>query len=89
MSKALNRFSKEDPTFRTYVDDETKETIIEGMGELHLEVYVERMHREYTAEVTTGQPRVAYRETITRKGEFNYTLKKQTGGAGQYGRVAG
>ncbi|MBE9531113.1 MAG: elongation factor G [Proteobacteria bacterium] len=89
MSKALNRFSKEDPTFRTYVDDETKETIIEGMGELHLEVYVERMHREYTAEVTTGRPRVAYRETITRKGEFDYTLKKQTGGAGQYGRVAG
>ncbi len=89
MSKALNRFSKEDPTFRIYVDDETKETIIEGMGELHLEVYVERMHREYTAEVTTGQPRVAYRETITRKGEFDYTHKKQTGGAGQYGRVAG
>jgi len=89
MSKALNRFSKEDPTFRTYVDDETKETVIEGMGELHLEVYVERMHREYTAEVTTSQPRVAYRETITRKAEFNYTHKKQTGGAGQYGRVAG
>jgi elongation factor G len=89
MSKALNRFSKEDPTFRTYVDDETKETIIEGMGELHLEVYVERMRREYTAEVSTGQPRVAYRETITRRGEFDYTHKKQTGGAGQYGRVAG
>ncbi|MGD2149612.1 MAG: elongation factor G [Desulfobacterales bacterium] len=89
MSKALNRFSKEDPTFRTYVDDETKETIIQGMGELHLEVYVERMHREYTADVTTGQPRVAYRETITRKAEFDYTHKKQTGGAGQYGRVAG
>jgi elongation factor G len=89
MSKALNRFSKEDPTFRTYVDDETKETIIEGMGELHLEVYVERMRREYTAEVATGQPRVAYRETITRKGEFDYIHKKQTGGAGQYGRVAG
>ena len=89
MSKALNRFSKEDPTFRTYVDDETKETIIEGMGELHLEVYVERMRREYTAEVATGQPRVAYRETITRRSEFNYTHKKQTGGAGQYGRVAG
>ncbi len=89
MSKALNRFSKEDPTFRTYVDDETNETIIEGMGELHLEVYVERMRREYTAEVTTGKPRVAYRETITQKAEFNYTHKKQTGGSGQYGRVAG
>ncbi len=89
MSKALNRFSKEDPTFRTYVDEETGETIIEGMGELHLEVYVERMRREYNAEVSTGQPRVAYRETITRKAEFNYTHKKQTGGAGQFGRVAG
>jgi elongation factor G len=89
MSRALSRFSKEDPTFRTYVDDETKETIIEGMGELHLEVYVERMRREYTANVVTGQPRVAYRETITQKAEFNYTHKKQTGGAGQFGRVAG
>ena len=89
MSKALNRFSKEDPTFRTYVDDETKETIIEGMGELHLEVYVERMHREYAADVVTGKPRVAYRETITRKAEFDYIHKKQTGGAGQFGRVAG
>ena len=89
MSKALNRFTKEDPTFKTYVDDETKETIIEGMGELHLEVYVERMRREYGAEVETGNPRVAYRETITRKAEFNYTHKKQSGGSGQYGRVAG
>ena len=89
MSKALNRFSKEDPTFRTFVDKETNETIIEGMGELHLEVYVERMRREYSAEVTTGQPRVAYRETITKRAEFNYTHKKQTGGSGQYGRVAG
>ena len=89
MSKALNRFSKEDPTFRTYVDDETKETIIEGMGELHLDVYIERMRREYQTEVSIGHPRVAYRETITRKAEFNYTHKKQTGGAGQYGRVSG
>jgi len=89
MSKALNRFTKEDPTFKTYIDDETKETIIEGMGELHLEVYIERMRREYGAEVETGNPRVAYRETITRKAEFNYTHKKQTGGSGQYGRVAG
>lgn len=89
MSKALNRFTKEDPTFRNHVDEETGETIIEGMGELHLEVYIERMLREYKAKVTTGQPRVAYRETITRRAEFNYTHKKQTGGAGQFGRVAG
>jgi len=89
MSKALNRFTKEDPTFKTYVDDETNETIIEGMGELHLEVYVERMKREYSAEVETGQPQVAYRETITQHAPFNYIHKKQTGGAGQYGRVAG
>jgi elongation factor G len=89
MSKALNRFTKEDPTFRCHVDAETKETIIEGMGELHLEVYVERMKREYAAEVTTGTPRVAYRETITQRAEFNYTHRKQTGGSGQYGRVAG
>ena len=89
MSKALNRFTKEDPTFRSYVDAETNETIIEGMGELHLEVYVERMRREYGADVSTGNPRVAYRETITQRAEFNYTHKKQTGGSGQYGRVAG
>jgi elongation factor G len=89
MSKALNRFTKEDPTFKAHFNDETNETIIEGMGELHLDVYVERMRREYSAEVTTGIPQVAYRETITRTGEFNYTHKKQTGGAGQYGRIAG
>ena len=89
MSKALNRFTKEDPTFKTYVDHETGETIIQGMGELHLEVYVERMKREYKAEVATGAPRVAYRETITQKALFNYIHKKQTGGAGQFGRVAG
>ena len=89
MSKALNRFTKEDPTFRTFVNTETSETIIEGMGELHLEIYVERMRREYKADVQTGQPQVAYRETITRRSEFNYTHKKQTGGAGQYGRIAG
>jgi elongation factor G len=89
MSKALNRFSKEDPTFRTYVSEETGDTIISGMGELHLEVYIERMRREYKADVSTGAPRVAYRETITRRAEFNYTHKKQTGGSGQFGRVAG
>jgi elongation factor G len=89
MSKALSRFTKEDPTFKVYSNDETGETIISGMGELHLEVYVERMHREYNAAITTGIPRVAYRETITRKAEFNYIHKKQTGGAGQFARVAG
>jgi elongation factor G len=89
MSKALNRFTKEDPTFRTFVDAESGETIIQGMGELHLEVYVERMKREYSAEVSTGQPQVAYRETVSQRAEFNYTHKKQTGGSGQYGRVAG
>lgn len=89
MAKALNRFSKEDPTFKTFVDSETNETIIEGMGELHLDIYVERMRREYNAEVTTGNPRVAYRETITQRADFNYTHKKQTGGAGQFGRIAG
>ncbi len=89
MSKALNRFTKEDPTFKTFVDHETNETIISGMGELHLEVYVERMKREYNAEVQVGAPQVAYRETITARAEFNYTHKKQTGGSGQFGRVAG
>jgi len=89
MAKALNRFSKEDPTFKTFVDPETNETIIEGMGELHLDIYVERMRREYGADVTTGNPRVAYRETITQRADFNYTHRKQTGGAGQFGRIAG
>ncbi len=89
LSKALNRFTKEDPTFQTFTDPESNETIIKGMGELHLAVYVERMKREYNCEVVTGAPQVAYRESITARGDFNYTHKKQTGGSGQYGRVAG
>jgi len=89
MAKALNRFTKEDPTFQTFVDPESNQTIIRGMGELHLEVYIERMRREYRCEVDTGMPQVAYRETISQKAEFNYTHRKQTGGAGQFGRVAG
>ena len=89
MSKALQRFTREDPTFRSYVDHESGETIICGMGELHLDVYVERMKREYGAQVDSGAPQVAYRETISRIVDFNYTHKKQTGGSGQYGRVAG
>jgi len=89
MAKALNRFTKEDPTFRTFVDPESNETIIKGMGELHLEVYIERMRREYKCEVDTGMPQVAYRETITQKAEFSYTHKKQTGGSGQFAKVTG
>ncbi len=89
MAKALNRFTKEDPTFRTFVDEESNQTIIQGMGELHLEVYIERMKREYKAEVETGMPQVAYRETITKKADFDYTHKKQTGGSGQYAKVVG
>ncbi|PYS01523.1 MAG: elongation factor G [Acidobacteria bacterium] len=88
-AKALQRFTKEDPTFHARVDEESAETIISGMGELHLDVYVERMKREYGAEVETGAPQVAYREAISRKAEFNHTHRKQTGGSGQYGRVAG
>ncbi|BGP28644.1 Elongation factor G, mitochondrial [Rhodotorula toruloides] len=88
-SRALNRFQKEDPTFRVYVDAESQETIISGMGELHLDIYVERMRREYNTECITGKPRVAFRETITQAVPFNYTHKKQSGGAGQYGKVVG
>ncbi|HEY5927792.1 MAG TPA: elongation factor G [Kofleriaceae bacterium] len=89
MSKALNRFTREDPTFKCWVDPESNETIVAGMGELHLEVYIERMKREYKAEVVTSPPVVAYRETITKKVDYMYTHKKQTGGSGQYGKVGG
>ncbi|MBQ3729011.1 MAG: elongation factor G [Spirochaetales bacterium] len=89
MSKAINRFMKEDPTFQCYVDPQSNQTIIKGMGELHLDVYVERMRREYNCEVTVGAPEVAYREAISQRAEFNYTHKKQTGGSGQFARVAG
>jgi elongation factor G len=89
MSKALRRFTKEDPTFVVSVDPESNETIMSGMGELHLDIYIERMKREYDAVVETSPPQVAYRETISKKSEFSYTHKKQTGGSGQYGKVVG
>ncbi len=89
MSKALNRFMKEDPTFRVYVDKESNETRIAGMGELHLEIYVERMKREYKANVIVGQPKVNYREAPTQAANYDYKHKKQTGGSGQYAHVIG
>lgn len=88
-SKAMNRFQREDPTFRVHVDPESEETIISGMGELHLDIYVERMRREYKVECETGQPQVAYRETITKHVPFDHLLKKQTGGPGDFARVVG
>ena len=88
-SKALNRFQREDPTFRVHLDEDSKQTIISGMGELHLEIYVERMKREYNADCVTGKPKVAFRETLTKKVAFSYTHKKQSGGSGQYGKIQG
>ncbi|KAL9620243.1 MAG: hypothetical protein Q9160_005252 [Pyrenula sp. 1 TL-2023] len=88
-SKAIARFQREDPTFRVHFDAESEQTIISGMGELHLDVYVERMRREYRVDCETGQPQVAYRETITQKVTYDHLLKKQTGGPGDYARVAG
>ena len=89
MSKALNRFMKEDPTFRVFVDKESNETRIAGMGELHLEIYVERIKREYKADVVVGAPKVNYRECPTASSEYDYKHKKQTGGSGQFAHIVG
>ena len=88
-SKAIGKFTREDPTLRVSVDHKTKETIMSGMGELHLEIYVERMKREYGVECITGSPNVNYKETVTKKSPFSYLHKKQSGGSGQYARVIG
>jgi len=88
-SKALSRFQREDPTFKVRLDEESGQTIISGMGELHLDIYIERMKREYKTEVDVGEPRVNYRECITKRAEFDYLHRKQSGGSGQYGRVMG
>ncbi|EFN59906.1 hypothetical protein CHLNCDRAFT_56440 [Chlorella variabilis] len=88
-SKALNRFTKEDPTFKVAMDPESGQTIVSGMGELHLEIYIERMKREYKVDCEVGKPRVNFREAVTRRAEFDYLHKKQSGGQGQYGRVTG
>ncbi len=89
LSKALQRFRKEDPTFHVFTDDETNEVIIAGMGELHLDVYVERIRREYNIEVTVGAPKVSYREQPTERADFDYKHKKQTGGSGQFAHIKG
>lgn len=88
-SKAMGRFTREDPTLRINVDEKTKETVLSGMGELHLQIYIERLKREFNVEVITGAPAVSYKETITMQGDFNYLHKKQSGGSGQYAKVIG
>ena len=89
LGKALQRFRKEDPTFQVMTDDETGETVIAGMGELHLEIYVERIRREYKVEVEVGAPKVSYRESATKEAAYDFTHKKQTGGSGQYAHIVG
>ena len=89
LSKALQRFTREDPTFKVSTDDETQETVIAGMGELHLDIYVERIRREYKVDVEVGAPKVSYREAPTRPTEYDYKHKKQTGGSGQYAHIVG
>jgi len=88
-AKALTKFTKEDPTLRVMIDSDTKETVLSGMGELHLEVYIERMKREYGVECISGKPNVNYKETISNKQPFEWLHKKQTGGSGQYAKVLG
>ena len=87
MGLALNRLAQEDPSFRVKVDEESGQTVIKGMGELHLDIIVDRMRREFKVEANVGAPQVAYRETLTRKTDVDYTHKKQSGGSGQYARV--
>uniref|UniRef100_A0A7S3MFH5 Elongation factor G, mitochondrial n=1 Tax=Spumella elongata TaxID=89044 RepID=A0A7S3MFH5_9STRA len=87
--KAMGKFTREDPTLRVDINEKTGETVMSGMGELHLEIYVERMKREYNVECVTGNPAVAYKETITNKATFDYLHKKQSGGSGQYAKVQG
>jgi len=87
MSQALQRLAAEDPSFRVSVDHESGQTIIKGMGELHLDILVDRMKREFKVEANIGAPQVAYRETITKTSEISYTHKKQTGGSGQFAKI--
>jgi elongation factor G len=87
MSTALARLAQEDPSFQVASDPESGQTVIKGMGELHLEILVDRMKREFKVDANVGAPQVAYRETVTRRGEVDYTHKKQSGGAGQFARV--
>ncbi|XP_013100626.1 elongation factor G, mitochondrial [Stomoxys calcitrans] len=88
-AKAVARFTKEDPTFHFYFDNDVKETLVSGMGELHLEIYAQRMEREYNCPVTLGKPKVAFRETLVAPCSFDYLHKKQSGGSGQYARIIG
>lgn len=88
-AKAIARFTKEDPTFQFAYDSDVKETLVSGMGELHLEIYAQRMEREYNCPVVLGKPKVAFRETLVQPCEFDYLHKKQSGGSGQYARVTG
>jgi elongation factor G len=89
LTKALQRFRKEDPTFRVFTDEETNEVIMAGMGELHLDIYAERIRREYGVDVEVGAPKVSYREAPTKEAAFDYKHKKQSGGSGQYAHIVG